>query len=509
MSYSENNKRVVKNTMFLYIRMFFILLIGLYTSRKALEILGVVDFGLYNVVGGVVAMFTFVSTTMSNASNRFFAYALGQNNETNQRKTFQTMWFVYLIVTFVLLILAETIGLWFVLNRLNIPTERLFAVKIVYQLSILGLLANFIRIPFNALVIAHERMGFFAYLSIIEVVLKLGVVLVLIVGNIDKLILFGLLNLFVIVAITLAYFIYCRKNFSECILKINSDWKQFKEILLFSNWNFFSTMGDVALDQGINILLNIFFNPAVNAARAISYQIRVQVRAFTGNFQTAATPQITKYCAANDKTGLIMLVNSSSRFSYFLMFVVAVPLYLTINFLLSIWLVSIPEFTEIFVKLILINVLIDATGGTLHFAILAIGDIKKYVLSLTFFKMFCFAGLLLLFKYANVGVEYSIYATITFSICSVLLQLYFYSQKAQVPVFNYIKNVLSKILIVTLTTLAGIALFYKFFTISNTLLGNLLVFILSFIWTLAIVYTIGLDKNEQKSFIIMIKKRLK
>ena len=212
MSYSENNKRVVKNTMFLYIRMFFILLIGLYTSRKALEILGVVDFGLYNVVGGVVAMFTFVSTTMSNASNRFFAYALGQNNETNQRKTFQTMWFVYLIVTFVLLILAETIGLWFVLNRLNIPTERLFAVKIVYQLSILGLLANFIRIPFNALVIAHERMGFFAYLSIIEVVLKLGVVLVLIVGNIDKLILFGLLNLFVIVAITLAYFICGKKN---------------------------------------------------------------------------------------------------------------------------------------------------------------------------------------------------------------------------------------------------------------------------------------------------------
>jgi O-antigen/teichoic acid export membrane protein len=317
----NNNKRIARNTLLLYFRMLLTMAVSFYTVRVVLDTLGVRDYGIYNVVGGVVTMFSFLSATMASASQRFFAFEIGRKNFEQLKKTFGITMTIYFIIGLVILILAETVGLWFLNTRMTIPLERLEAARWVYQFSILSFMVTMFSIPYNAAIVAHERMNAYAYVSIMEVLLKLGAVYMLVAFSFDKLKLYSIL-IFVVISITsMTYRIYCRKNFEEC--RVSFYWEKglFKEIVTYSGWNLFGALASIFNNQGINIMLNLFFGPVVNAAQAIAYQINTAINQFVQNFLMAARPQITKYYANGELEQMLKLVFQSSKISFFLLFI--------------------------------------------------------------------------------------------------------------------------------------------------------------------------------------------
>jgi len=304
---NANNKRILKNTIFLYIRMFLVMGISLYTSRVILRNLGVVDFGIYNVIGGIVSMMAVVNSSMSVATQRYVTFALGEGDLSKTKKVFSSSLLIYLVLSLVLIVLSETFGLWWVNNKLVIPTDRLFAANVIYQFSIVSCIFTLLVNPYNATIIAHEKMDYYAYLSIAEVCMKLGVACVISITMFDHLIMYGALLLVVSFVILLLYIVYCKKKFEECVLQRNQDIGLFKELLSYSGWNMFAAISGVAKSQGINIMLNAFFGPAVNASRGIAYQINAVISQFFINFYTAVKPQVTIYYAKKSTTICIRL----------------------------------------------------------------------------------------------------------------------------------------------------------------------------------------------------------
>lgn len=298
---NNNNNRIAKNTIFLYIRMLVTLLVTLYTARVILNTLGVSDFGLYNVIGGVITMLSFITSAMAAASEMFLAYDLGKKDFKNLNKTFSTTVTIYFLFIILMLIVAETLGLWFVSNKLNFPIERKNAVFWVYQLSIFSFAVSLIRIPYYSAIIAFEKMSFYSWVSIIEVILKLIIVYFLVIFSIDKLILYSILTFFVISIITLVYYLFTKRIFPLCSYKFYWNKNMFTSMFKFAGWTMFGAFSYSSMSQGINILLNIFFNPVVNAARAIVFQISGQIFSFVNNFQIAVGPQLIKYYAERIK----------------------------------------------------------------------------------------------------------------------------------------------------------------------------------------------------------------
>lgn len=293
MNATENNKRIAKNTLLLYFRMLFTMAVSLYTSRVVLNTLGVEDFGIYNVVGGVVAMFGFLNSAMSSSTQRYITFELGKNDFEQLKKVFNTSVSIHAFISVVILILAETIGLWFLYNKMTIPIERMDAALWVYQGAIASTIVLIMSVPYNATIIAHEKMSAFAYISVLEVVLKLLIVYLLLIGDFDKLKLYAVLMFSIQLIIRLIYGRYCKKHFSETKFQWTKDWKLFKEMLGFAGWNLWGNCAGIAFTQGVNILLNMFFGPAVNAARGIAVQVQNAVNQFSFNFQTALNPHTT------------------------------------------------------------------------------------------------------------------------------------------------------------------------------------------------------------------------
>lgn len=443
-------RRVAKNTLFLYIRMLVTLFVSLYTTRVLLRELGSVDYGLNNVVGGVVAMASFIVGAMSNASTRFFAYALGQNDEQVARRVFQTTVTIYCVFILLAVVAAETLGLWFVNNKLTIPPERMAAAQWIYQFSILSFVFSFLRVPYNSSIIAHERMDFYAWSSIVEVLLKLAVVFLLVLGSGDRLVRYGFLIFLVTVIMTGVFVVYCRLRFPECVFRLRYDREGSSEILGFAGWQFVSSMGDVGLDQGINIILNMFFGPIVNTARGLAYSIKSQVAAFVGNFQVAATPQITIFYAADEKQAMQRLLLQTSKFSFILMMMLTVPAFIGTEWLLGIWLEEVPEHTVLFTRLMLVNILVDSLGGTMNIGINATGRIRAYYLSISIFKLLAVAAVYVLFRYFHMPPEYSVVATIAYSVVSIFIKTVLYSRASGFPAMEYVR----KVIVPDLTALA-------------------------------------------------------
>ena len=363
--------------------MIIVMAVGLYTVRAILDILGVVDYGIYNVVGGVVAMFSFVNSTLASSSQRYFSIELakGDYKRLNEWLCLNISTFTIFIVIF--LIIAETIGLWFLNYKMVIPEERMLAANIVYQLSLVSFCVSFFSIPYNALIIAHEKMSAFAYISIVEAVLKLGIVLVLKYALGDKLIIYGVLMLLTSTGITMSYIVYNIRHFSESKFHFYWNKDELKELIGFSGWHLLATFSNVIRSYGINLLLNVFFNPAINAARAVAFQIYNAVNQLSGNFFTAVKPQMYKSYANGDFPGLFNLISRSTAICAFLVSVLIMPIISNTEYILGLWLKNVPEFTLVFTQLVLINGLVDSVSGPAIAPALATGNIKKFQISVS------------------------------------------------------------------------------------------------------------------------------
>ena len=372
----DSNSRIAKNTIYLYIRMTLTVVIGLYTSRVVLQVLGVSDYGLYNVTAGILAMFMSVRGALLVGTQRFLNVAMGEGNNAKLKDVFSISLGLHLIVCVLILVLGETIGLWFVYNYLNIPEGRFTAALWVYQLALLGFIINMIQLPFQASIIAHEEMGIYAYVSIYEVILNLAIIMFVKYIDFDKLVLYAILIFALHVSVVLIYNWYCRRNYEECSFKIVANKKLALDIASFSGWNLLGGSMSPITNQGINILLNIFYGTIVNAARGLSVSVSSYIVGFVTNFQMAANPQIVKLYAEKEWEKLYSLIINSARISAYLFLIIAIPFFIEIKFILSLWLGEFPPYTDTFIQIILLQTFVQAVNRPINMSVQASGKVK-------------------------------------------------------------------------------------------------------------------------------------
>ena len=360
MSVAENNRRIAKNSLFLYVRMFIVMCIQLYTSRIILQTLGVVDFGIYGVVGGVVTMFTFLNGALASATSRYFTFELGKENFEKLRKIFSVSVQNHILMAVIIVLLSETIGLWFLHEKMEIPTGRMNAALWVFHLSVLTTLFSITQIPYTAAIIAHEKMGIYAYMGLLEAALKLAVAYAITVSPIDKLVFYAIVLFFIQILIMLFYRVYCTRLYKECRFKFYKDYPLCKEMLIYASYDLIGNVSVLAQGQGLNIVLNMFVGPVANAARAIAYQVQGAATQFSNNFMTAVRPQIIKYYAQGNTEDMMKLVRQGSIFCYALMLMIVLPLSLEAKYILTLWLGNYPDYTVSFTILVLINTLLNS-----------------------------------------------------------------------------------------------------------------------------------------------------
>lgn len=374
----SNNKRIAKNTLLLYGRMLLIMAVSLYTSRVVLNTLGVEDYGIYNVVGSVVTMFAFLNGALITSTQRYLTYELGKGDYEQLKKVFTTSFYVHVLISILIVLLAETVGLWFFYKKMVIPEGRMVAAMWVYQLSIVTMVVQVMSAPYNSIIIAHEKMSIFAIISIFETVLKLAIVFFLVALSVDKLILYAVLVALVQLLIRFIYTQYCKKNFSESVLVKSYDKKLLFEIGKFAGWNIWGNLASTLFGTGINLLINVFFGPLVNAARGIAVQIETTVAQFSTNFLLAVNPQITKLYAQNKLTDMHQLLFRASKFACYLLLMLSLPVMLEAPTILKLWLKIVPDYTVSFVRILLCIVIVDSMARPLMTAAAATGDVKKY-----------------------------------------------------------------------------------------------------------------------------------
>ena len=372
----QNNKRIAKNTLFLYLRMLITLVIALFTSRIVLRVLGVSDYGLYNVVGGIVGLLTVLNTTLAGGTQRFMSFAIGERNKDKIFKTFSVALVLHVVVSFVFLILTETIGLWFLYYHMNIPSGRMTAAFWVYQFSVVACIVGIIQVPFMSCLIAHEKMGMYAYMSIYDVSMKLLILFLIQLVAFDKLILYAALVLIVNVTSTVIYNFYCRYHFEECTFHMSFDKLLAKQMLSFTGWDIMGCSAVALQGEGVNIILNIFCGTIVNAARGIAFVMSNAILGFISSFQVAVNPQIVKMYAAKEMDKLYRLVMNNCRIAGYLFIVIAIPAYIEVKFVLHLWLGQYPAYTPIFVRIILIQSLFQTLNRPMVMVVHATGKMK-------------------------------------------------------------------------------------------------------------------------------------
>lgn len=376
---NKSSHHIMKNTLTLYVRMFFVIIINLFTSRVILEVLGVDDYGIYNVVGGIVVLFTFLNTTMSSSTSRFITFELGRNDLIEVNKVFNTALIIHIAIALIILLIAETVGLWFLENQLNISENRMFAARIVYQLSILVCMVSVIQVPYQASIIANEKMDIYAIISVVDVVLKLLILYIVDIFTYDSLILYALFLFIVVCLIFTFYVFYCSSYLPGCDFHFSYNTSKAKSMLSFSGWDLYGNSSALAASQGINFLLNIFFGVAVNAAIGIANQFNSGINVFSNNFLLAVRPQIVKRYANGEYTSLMGLIYNSAKYSYFLLLLIAVPFFFEVDFILGIWLGKVPEHLNIFCRIFIIKSLFAVCcSSVLTMLVHAIGRMKKF-----------------------------------------------------------------------------------------------------------------------------------
>ncbi len=500
---TENNKRIAKNTLLLYIRTLLTMAISLYTSRVILNVLGVSDYGIYNVVGGVVAMFSVISGTFSSSISRFITYELGNKNFERLQKIFSTSLNIQLIISAIIILIGEIVGVWFINYKMQIPPERLIAANWVFQCSLLTFVINLISIPYNACIIAHEKMSAFAYISILEVTLKLIIVYLLLLSPFDKLVTYAILLVTVALIIRGTYGIYCKRHFKECKYQWIYDKKLSKEMLSFAGWSFFGNSAYMFNTQGVNILINLFFGVTFNAARGIATQVEAAIMQFVYNFTVAINPQITKSYASGNKEYMFTLMCRGAKYSYFLLLFFAMPFILEANTILKLWLKVVPEYAPIFLQLTMFGSMAVILGNTMLTAISATGNIKFYQIWVTIIGCLVFPLTWVAYKLGySVETAYILYAIIYFIL--IFVRLYFVKKQLDFPISVFIKQVLVKILIVSIIAFIIPTVINHYVPSS---LGRLILTIFSStVSSISSILIFGLDPIERYAILAKIKK---
>lgn len=498
---SQKSKRIAKNTFVLYVRMIFLMLISLYTSRVILDVLGVDDFGIYNVVGGFVALFAIVSKSLSGAASRFLNYAMGTGDRDGIKTVFSTTVTIQYALAILIALLSEIIGGWFVNNKMVIPADRMIAANWCFQLSVITFCSNLITVPYNAAIIAHERMKAFAFVSIFEGIAKLAISFLIIVSPIDKLVFYAICLSLLQLSIQAMYRIYCRKQFEECKYNFIYDKKLFVSILSYSGWGIIGSTSGVLRNQGINVLINIFFGPAINAARGVSNQVLHSVDGFVNNFITAVKPQITQSYASGDYEYMNKLIYASAKFSFYLFLLLSMPIILNADYMLGIWLKAVPEHSVTFVQLTLVFTLITTLSHPLSIAQAATGDIRNYQLIIGGLQLFNLPISYLLLK-IGFEPECVLYVAIGFAIMVVFVSMYMIKRLIPLDIIIYL------MVIIRVTIVAVLAFLLSYiigFLMSDGIIFSLLKIVFSFIITAFVIFFIGCSTSERDMLLCKLR----
>lgn len=499
--HAENTKRIAKNTLILYVRMLFGMLVSLYTSRIVLNVLGVEDYGIYNVVGGIVAMFSMISSTLSAAVGRFLTFSLGRGDLLELRQVFSTSVFIHLGASILILILSEGIGVWFLNTHLTIPEERVYAANWVFQASVFSFLFSVIGVPYNASVIAHERMQAFAYIGMFDILMRLLVVTLIanIPSKMDNLIVYSLLLSVMNLIVQYMYWYYCKCHFEECRVLVSFDKKYWKEISSFAGWNIIGCSALLLKDQGVNILLNIFIGPVVNAARGIATSVNTAVTSFVANFTTALSPQITKSYATKDNSYMFSLVEKGTRFSFYILLLLALPILFETDFILTLWLKQYPEHTINFVRLVLLLSMSEVLSNALIKLQLSTGKIRNYQLAVGGLLLMNFPLSYLCLK-LNFPPESTFIVAICVSIACMVLRLFFLQRMVNLSIRNYLKNVCLNVLIVSFIAVTLTLISCTWIPVRGWLrfMITTIVCIISCVFS---IYYIGCSKQERYFFV--------
>lgn len=493
----SSNKRIAKNTLLLYIRMLFMMLVSLYTSRVVLNTLGVIDYGINNVVGGVITMLGFLTGSLGAASSRYITYDLGKGDMVVMKNTFGNILSIHFILAAIVLVVGETLGLWFMSTQLQIPLGRETAAMWVYQFSIFSSVLTVISIPYNATIIAHEKMSAFAYISIADAVLKLLIVYLLLIIPYDKLIVYAILFFCIQAFDRVVYGIYCSQHFEETRTSLKYDGKLFKEIFAFAGWTMNGCLAVTGYTQGLNILLNIFFGPAVNAARGIAVQVQGVCQQFCTNFQMALNPQLTKSYAQGDLGNMRRLLIKSSKFSFYILFCIVLPLMFEAELVLKLWLGIVPEHTVNFLRLMLIVGMLYTLSNPINVSVHATGSLKCFQLIEGTMLLSIVPIAYLLLKFLSIPPEYVFLVHIVVELLTQYARLRIVLPMIGMRLGVYFRQVIVPIAMVTVLTPIIPFIVYNTY-MSNVWIQFFIVCIVCVCCIFVMVYTLGCTVSERK-----------
>lgn len=504
-STAENNKRIAKNTLILYVRMLFCMIISLYTSRVLLDTLGISDYGIFNVVGGVVVMMNVLNSAMSVSTQRYLTFEIGKSDFEQFRKTFSMCMNIFLCLSGLILVLGETVGLWFINTYLVIPPDRIYAANWVYQFALLSCVCSLLATPYNAAIVSHERMNIYAYVGVAEVLLKLIIVYILVLIPFDRLAFYGVLTFLSTALVTLIYRFYCIRQFKETHFLIYWNKNLFKNLASYSGWNLFGSISGVAKGQGLNILINIFFGPSVNASRGIAYQVNGVVQSFFTNFYMAVRPQITKYYAQGNKEEMFKLVFNSSKMAFFLILLVSLPLVIEAPVIIKLWLGQMPDYVVIFVRLIIVITAIDSMSTPLMTAIHATGNNRLYQFSVGLIMIMTLPISYVFLKLGYSPVSVFI-ISLVLSVISMLIRLFITKKQLGIPFRKYIKQVVLRSFMVAF--LAAILPVWIHMTMPQSWFTTIIVGGACMVCSIISAYLIGLDKKERQAATTFVKSKI-
>lgn len=470
--------------------------IGLYTSRVVLDKLGAIDFGIYNVVGGFVTMFAVISGAMTTATQRFLSFEIGKGTDGNVKSIFSTMLMIHIGLALIILLLGETVGIWFINAHMNFPVERYDAANWVFQFSLLMFILNVINVPYNGALIAYERMSAFAYFSIIDAVFKLAVCYIIVITPYDRLIVYAILMTLIQIVLLLAYFLYCRSHFSECRFIGRFDRQYGREVTSFVGWNLIGSLAGIAKEQGVNVVLNIFFGPAVNAARGVAYQVLSKLNGFVTNFQMAMNPQIIKNYAAGEREAMYRLVFRGAKLSYFLLLTLSLPIIIEAPLVLGVWLKDVPDYTVIFLRLAIITALLNTLSNPLIVSMHASGIVRDYQIVVGGLSLITLPIVYAGFHFVHLEPYYAMVIAFAVEFLCHIARLYMLVRSIRFPMWRFLKEVTIRVYVVTL-----LAFVLPIFAYEGIGIADVRFFIVSFLSVLSTImlgYYIGFNKEERE-----------